>query len=355
MTKRIIILIFGIAIIVGTMVAIFFQMNKSDDIVAQFVEAVENKDINTMKQLFQLEKENLFDEVPLNHFLQYMHQNERKLEEVVTSLHKQQDDETEDPSAIVRLIIEEKKYGIFPSSYLAIRESKLEIEQDFSEKINAQADTTMLKKLHKNRFIYGPIYPGEHLIDIQLHHELGEFRIEEQIEVWNEALTMIKLDEEDVIAQDESLKSHLYERSALFAKQIGVLQIYELNSYLLPNQSERLLRSLQEMSEDLKEQSQLIFKEAIVDDASYQLMHVQHNWYADVRIIGKYEKGKSKKDESELILFNFEWIFNPVNGEWYIEDIIMSPTEKSVIELWNSDIKFGPNDLKLEQKVNGVV
>lgn len=355
MTKRIIILIFGVATIVSTMVAIFFHMNKSDDVVAQFVEAVENKDIDTMKQLFQLEKDDLFGEVPLNHFLQYMDRNDKKLQEVVTSLQKQQDDKMEDPSAIVRLIIEEKKYGIFPSSYLVLRASKLKIEQDFSGKINAKADTTTLKKLYKHKFIYGPIFPGEHLIDIQLHHDLGEFHIEEQVEVWDEAFTTIKLNEEDVIAQDESLKSRLYELSALFAQQIGELQIYELNSYILPNQSERLHKSLQEISEGLKEQSQLNFKEAIVDDASYHLMHIQHNWYADVRIIGKYEKGKSKEDEPELILFNFEWIFNPVYGEWYIKDIIMSTTEKSVIELWNSDIKFGPNDFKLEQKVNGVV
>lgn len=356
MTKRIIILVFGIAIIVSTMIAMFFQMNQRNDIVGQFVKAVEEKDIDKMRQLFQLEKNDLLAEVPLNHFLQYMHQNDRDLQKVVTSLRKQQDDGIEDPSAIVRLIMEEeRKYGIFPSSYLNLRKSKLEIEQDFSENLNVKADTTILKKLHKNKFIYGPIYPGEHLIDIQLYHELGEFHIEERVEVWNEALTTIKLDEEDVIAQDASLKSHLYELSALYAKQVGALEIYELNNYLLPSQSERLHGSLQEMSEDLKEHPQLVFKEAIVDDGSYHLMHVQHNWYADVRVIGEYEKEKSGKDELELILFKFEWIFDPVYGEWYIEDIIMSTTENSVLELWNSDIRYGPNDLKLEQEVNGVL
>lgn len=334
------------------MVAIFFHMNKSDDVVAQFVEAVGNNDLDTMKQLFQLEKSDLFDEVSLNQFLQYLHQNDQRLDEVVTSLQKQQDDQVEDSSAVVRLIIEEKKYGILPSSYLAVQKSKLKIEQDFSEEIHMKANTTILKRLHKNKSIYGPIYPGEHLIDIQLQHELGTFRIEEQVDVWNEALTTIKLDEEDIVAQDEFLKGHLYERSALFAKQIGVLQLSELNSYLLPTQSKRLQRSLQKMSEELKEQSQLIFKEAIVDDTSYRLMNIQHNWYADVRIIGQYEK--ENNNASELILFNFEWIFDPVYEEWYIEDIIINTTEKSVIELWNSDIKFGPNDLQLEQKVNGV-
>ena len=351
---------FGIAIIVGTMVAIFFQMNKSNDIVARFVDAVENEDIDTMKKLFQLEKGELFDEVPLNHFLLYLTQNEQKFQEVVISLKKQQDEKKEDPSAIVRLIIEGKKYGVFPSAHLAIRESKLEIEQDFSEEINVKANTTMLNRLHKNkpdtnRFIYGPVYPGEHLIDIQLYHELGEFLFKEQVEIWDEALTKIKLDEEEIITQDDSLKNYLFEKSALFSKQIGMLQIYEMNSYLLPNKTEGLHKSLQEMSEDLKGQSQLIFNEAIVDNASYNLMHIQHNWYADVRLIGKYEKDKSSNEDSEFILFNFEWVFDPEYGEWFIEDIIMSTTEKSVIELWNSDIKFGPNDLKLEQKVNGVL
>lgn len=348
MKKRVIMALFIIVVISSAVITIIFQMNKSANIADQFVVAVKNEDIDQLKQLFQGEEADVFVDVPLEQFLQYVLKNDDKLQMIKTSIQEQVESEKTDLFATVQVIIEEKKYGIFPTYYLALRKSQLQMDDFYGDIIDVKTDHAILKKRHVNEWIYGPIFPGEHLIEIQIEHELGQFIIEKQVEIWDQAITKIRLDEEEILLQDEYLKEHLYKFGALFTDQLEEIKMYE-------NQTDIISNSSAEMDKILKEGETLLLEEVVVDEDSYNLMRIQDIWYAEVRMIGTYNKQKQKSDDSTFILFTFEMMFDPYDNEWGISDIKLSLTEQSIIDLWNSTVKFDSKDLQLADQIDKVL
>src|SRR5699024_6330023 len=104
-----------IAIIVISMIAIVHLKNKNKTIVDEFVQAVKTKDMQTMKQLFQVDevdKKNNVDALSLNNFVQYLYENDNKLKTIEKSLYDQIDTGKPDSKAIVQLHTMEKKLGL---------------------------------------------------------------------------------------------------------------------------------------------------------------------------------------------------------------------------------------------------
>src|SRR5690625_1025646 len=139
--KRFIVKLFIIiAIIVISMVAIVSINSKNKTIVEEFVHAIKKKDMQTIKQLFQEDQKEDLDTLSLNNFIQYLYENEDKLNLIEKSLQKQLDAGKSDSNAVVQLLPLDKKLGIFPNYELTLKNSRLQIENVDTDLIDISLD-----------------------------------------------------------------------------------------------------------------------------------------------------------------------------------------------------------------------
>lgn len=349
MKKVLLKLILIAAIIVSSMVAVIYIMTKNNHIIDEFVHAVETNDIVKMKELFVIDEATKLDEVSLNKFLQYLQENEDKLQLIDESLHEQLDRESRDENAVVQLQAKGKKYGFMPNYQLELQPTYLHIETIDDELLTVNWDHGLVINKHPDQPIYGPIFPGDHIIQIQIENNLGVFNVQEKVTIWDERKTSLSVVEEEVIAKDESIRKNLFEIGAFLSKQFIEYSINnDLHDELLSNWNDRLTQSIRQYSEVIDQNERLNFIQAIFDAESFDVMKIDERWHAELRLISTYEK-QSNNNEQEHLLFTIDFIYDEFNDEWVINNFALDYTEQSIIDLWDSSIHIDREDLNNNQ------
>lgn len=349
MQKVLLKLILIAAIIASYMVAVIYIQNKNNYVIDQFVQAVEANDFDKMKELFLMDEAIKLDEISLNNFLQYLHTNEEKLQFIEKSLSEQMDREGSDANTAVQLHVKEKRYGLIPTYQLQLQPTYLHIENVDEESLEVKWDHGIVINKHPDKPIYGPLFPGEHLIHIQFENDLGMFQFQEEITVWDEKSLSINVVEEEVVTEDEHIREKLFEISALFSKLFIEYSINnDLHDELLSNWNDRLTQSIRRYSEVIDQDERLNFVQAIFDEESFGVMKIDERWHAELRLISTYEK-QSNNNEQEHLLFTIDFIYDEFIDEWVINNFALDYTEQSIIDLWDSSIHIDREDLNNNQ------
>lgn len=323
------------------MVAIVSINSKNKTIVEEFVHAIKKKDMQTIKQLFQEDQKEDLDTLSLNNFIQYLYENEDKLNLIEKSLQKQLDAGKSDSNAVVQLLPLDKKLGIFPNYELTLKNSRLQIENVDTDLIDISLDSGIFLNKHKRDHIYGPIFPGDHNIYIQFENELGTFRLKEEVTIWDRNSYVIKVNQEDVMTKDEQIKKQIFELSVYFSIQFIELMDNASDDELLFEEMD-LFRQDTELSERILTGNESYkFTHAIFDDDSFEIMFIDHDWYANARIISTFER----KDEEQVhLLFNLSYVYSELFDEWLLSHYAWDETNESIIDLWDSTLRLYRDD-----------
>lgn len=340
MNKKIGIII-GIAIIVCAVIAIFLHMNRSNDIVSTFNDAIENESVDQLEDLFRME-DNQLDRLILENFLALLLKDEKKLHEVITSIDQQIKEGLKDTTAVVQVNEEEKQYGIFPTYSLTLQKNQLQLEGLDLKDIVVKADNFTLNETKKGSFTYGPLYAGTHMIEVEFENELGTFHTAEEITVWKEDNIEITIDEEEIVRKDSHIMEELFEFAGLITKSLPEIPINEFDNRRL-RMEDGIEEKLLNESSSILDRSTLTFQEASVEEASYHMFFIDHLWQSEVRLIAKYKDDKGKE---LYVLYEMDFVFNSYINEWVAQFIHLTEGEKSVLELWDSEYYYHSDDLK---------
>lgn len=334
-----------IAIIVISMIAIVHLKNKNKTIVDEFVQAVKTKDMQTMKQLFQVDevdKKNNVDALSLNNFVQYLYENDNKLKTIEKSLYDQIDTGKPDSKAIVQLHTMEKKLGLYRNYQLKLKNSYIKIESVAGDLLDVTLDSAIFLNKHKEDHVYGPIFPGDHRLQMEYENELGIYHIQEEITVWDKESHIIKVNLENILKSDEKIKQTIFEQSVNYSLQLIEFMDDTDDGGLLFDEWDIFAKDDELSWKMLTDDKPYKFSHAIFDSESYDIMYIEDEWYASARIISTFER---ESKGAEHLLFEFNFFYSELFDEWLLTDYVWDETDESVINLWDETERLERDEL----------
>ena len=336
-----------------TVFTIIANQYKPIKTVEAFNEAVENNDIETLKQLMKPnEKDAEMNKEALSAFSKYLQANNESYQVIKNGFEKQiEDDDFKSSNLQVSLMKDGKKMGIFPNYKMKINTVHLKVKgnEDRDKVSLAIVDSDdSINQADEEEAIYGPIIPGEYNIEATITNDLGKFTNEEKIDAWGDADVSFVVDSEKMARQDKAIQKSLIDAGNQFNEDMSVYVTSNFEADKFTNISDELKDNLffydagLEIPEDYVEKIESQFLKAIVNMDEIDLTYFDGEWNAEVTMFVFYDEkitfteDKEVEDLSYVELRDFSFIFDQDKKQWIIEDVMGENMDESEVDDWEN-------------------
>ena len=336
-----------------TVFTIIANQYKPIKTVEAFNEAVENNDIETLKQLMKPnEKDAEMNKEALSAFSKYLQANNESYQVIKNGFEKQiEDDDFKSSNLQVSLIKDGKKMGIFPNYKMKVNTVHLKVKgnEDRDKVSLAIVDSDdSINQADEEEAIYGPIIPGEYNIEAKVTNDLGKFTNEEKIDAWGDADVSFVVDSEKMARQDKAIQKSLIDAGNQFNEDMSVYVTSNFEADKFTNISDELKDNLffydagLEIPEDYVEKIESQFLKAIVNMDEIDLTYFDGEWNAEVTMLVFYDEkitfteNKEVEDLSYVELRDFSFIFDQDKKQWIIEDVMGENMDESEVDDWEN-------------------
>src|SRR5699024_9838212 len=336
-----------------TVFTIIANQYKPIKTVEAFNEAVENNDIETLKQLMKPnEKDAEMNKEALSAFSKYLQANNESYQVIKNGFEKQiEDDDFKSSNLQVSLIKDGKKMGIFPNYKMKVNTVHLKVKgNEDSDKVSlAIVDSDdSINQADEEEAIYGPIIPGEYNIETKVTNDLEKFTNKEKIDAWGDADVSFVVDSEKMARQDKAIQKSLIDAGNQFNEDMSVYVTSNFEADKFTNISDELKDNLffydagLEIPEDYVKNIESQYLKAIVNMDEIDLTYFDGEWNAEVTMFVFYDEkitfteNKEVEDLSYVELRDFSFIFDQDKKQWIIEDVMGENMDESEVDDWEN-------------------
>lgn len=337
-------------VIVFTIIANQYKPIKT---VEAFNEAVENNDIETLKQLMKPdEKDAEMNKESLSAFNKYLQANSESYQVIKEGFEKQIENEDFKSSNMqVSLIKDGKKMGIFSNYKMKVNTVHIKVkgneDNDKVDLVTVDNDHS-INQADEKEATYGPIIPGEYNIEATVTNDLGKFTNEEKIDAWGDADVSLVVDSEKMARRDKGIQKSLIDAGNQFNEDMSVYVTSNFEADKFTNISDELKDNLffydagLEIPEDYVEKIESQFLKAIVNMDEIDLTYFDGEWNAEVTMLVFYDEkitfteNKEVEDLSYVELRDFSFIFDQDKKQWIIEDVMGENMDESEVDDWEN-------------------
>lgn len=346
----------AVALLIVACIAIFIiiaNQYKPIKTVDAFDQAVEDNDIDSLKQLLKLDEADVeVNKESLGAFIKYLKANNESYQVIKDGFEKQlEDDDFKSSNTQVSLIKNGKKLGIFPNYKINVKTVHLKVkglEDNDNVELATVDNEQSINQVDEEEAIYGPIIPGEYEIEATIKNDLGKFTKEEKIDAWGDTDVSFLVDSEKMARKDKGIQKSIMDAANLFNEDMSVYVTSNFEADKFTNITDELKDDLSffddglEISEEYVENIESQFLQATVNMDEIHLTNFDGDWDAEVTMLVFYDEkiklkeAKKADDLSYIELRNFSLIFDRDKKQWIIEDVMGEDVEESEADNWES-------------------
>lgn len=359
----------GVLVVFIAAIVLFFVVNnqfKPEKTVDSFNQAVKDEDLETLEKLIEPDDENLeIDKHSLKAFIAYLQTNNKSYQSIKDGFKKQIEDEdfsTTDEQ--ITLFEDGKKMGIFPDYKLRVKGVNVKVKGDNDEEqLNlglADADYP-LELAEEEDDLYGPLLPGEYTVEATVQNNLGTFKNEEKLDLWDDSSVSFLIDNEELASESEDVQKDIINATNQFNEDMAVYVTSEFDVDEFTNVTDDFKSSLIgldtsfELNKEYIKEMESQFEKTIVDLDSIDLSQFDDEWEADATMLVSYKERIQLEDEDDFEdisyteLREFSMTYDPEEEIWVIEDYYAEDADESDSDSWDNKEEMKMEDSKLHK------
>lgn len=364
MNKRLMIFGGGSAVVIIVALIITFTVvanqHKPGKTVAAFNEAIEDDDMDTLKDLIEPDKKNVdINKKSLSAFSNYLKTNNESYQVIKEGFKKQIDAEDFGSSnAQVSLFKDGKTLGVFPDYKMEVKTVGLKVkgpEKDNEVSLAIEGSKKPLDQVDEEEDVFGPVLPGEYNIEATIQNELGEFSKEEETDVWGDSDVSFLIDNEKLVRDNENIQKDIVNAANEFNENMSVYVTSGFDSKEFTNVTDDLKDNLSMLDNDFKlvkdyiEKIESQFLKSTVDMEKLDLSQFDGDWQAEVTMLVTYDEkmqleGTDFEDLSYTELRDFSLIYDPDEEKWIVDDILGEEADESDADSWDDKEEIKVDD-----------
>lgn len=304
----------GVLVVFIAAIVLFFVLNnqfKPEKTISAFNQAVKDEDLETLEKLIEPDDENLeVDEHSLKAFITYLQNNNKSYQSIKDGFKKQiEDEEFSTSDEPITLFEDGKKMGIFPEYKLKVTGVNVKVKGDNDEEqLNlglADADSS-LELVEEEDDLYGPLLPGEYTVEANVQNNLGTFKTEEKLDLWDDSSVSFLIDNEELASESEDVQKDIINATNQFNEDMAVYVTSEFDVDEFTNVTDDFKSSLIgldtsfELSKEYIKEMESQFEKTIVDLDSIDLSQFDDEWEADATMVVSYKERIQLEDEKDF-------------------------------------------------------
>lgn len=332
------------------------KQHKPEKTVDTFNEAIENNDIDSLKELIEPDEKDVeINKESLSALINYLKANNESYQVIKENFKKQINDEDFTSSKEqLNLFEDEKTMGIFQNYKFKVRTVNLQLKgEDDGDKVNlaVEGSNEALNKVDKEKDIYGPVLPGEYNIEATIMNKLGKFNKDEKVDVWGNADVSFLIDSEKLASENDNIQEDIINAANKFNGDMSayVTSGFKMDEFknvtkdfkdsIIPIDNE--FDAIKEYVEKIESQ----FLEAVINMDELDLTQFDGDWQAEVTVLVAYNesvklKGEKKEDLSYKELRNISLIYDQENEKWMVDDFTAELFDESKVDNWENKVEI---------------